>query len=199
MKLSGAWWATASGAFWPNGDDKTGTPSTPRKTARASNMAAGKKTAPRAKPGRKPARQLTEKQIGQAFLGLRREMDAAEHVAKTGVAPPTSPALDAAVLAYARATDPQGWVRSSLAYAAARLALGHPFADVVKPGLLPVDVKLTPKLVAAIERKQHETPLGKALAVYRLIAKGHDEVPTRREPTGELKRLLEWRLSQFTD
>ena len=153
----------------------------------------------RSKPGRKPARPYTMAELGQAFLGLRRELETAAQVAKTGVVPRTSAALEAAVLAYAKETDPHGWVRSSLAYAAARLALGHAFADVVKPGLLPVEVRLTPKLVAAIERKQHESPLGKALAVYRIIAKGHDEVPTRREPTGELKRLLEWRLSQFTD
>jgi hypothetical protein len=153
----------------------------------------------RAKPGRKQPRPYTEKQIGTAFWALHREIDDATIIAKTGVAPHVSAALEAAVRAYVRETDPHELVRSSLAYAAARLALGHKFAHVAKPSLLGIDLRRSPVLVAAIESKQHQTPLGKAYAVYRILAKGHDDVPKRREPSGELKRLLEWRLSQFTD
>jgi hypothetical protein len=70
-------------------------------------------------------------------------------VAETGALPRISDPLNAAVLAFLEETDPQAWVCSSLAYAAARLALGHDFADVAKPSLLGFELKRSRALAAA--------------------------------------------------
>jgi len=159
------------------------------------------------KPGRKPRPKYSPKQLLAGVLGLQNEIESAVRTAKSGTAPPTSAALDAAVYAYLGQTDPHRQAISHLAYAAVRLALGHDVDHVIQfmsTGLIAYgqnfgfQLKRTHALNAAIERK-HATPLLKAHHILLQLAKSAGlEVAQDKVPRGDVKRVLEDRICQLT-
>lgn len=143
-----------------------------------------------AKPGPKARSAYSNAEFARAARGLRVSLEFA------GDDPSRwPPPLVAAVAAYAENSKPRRDVTWVLVVLSTQLAQGKANLDLHRVLLsylgIPVPT-MTPLLKSTIARK-HPTLLGKAYAIFKIIAKGVDCSPTftsRKSPTGDLLMLF---------